>query len=353
MTPAPSLPSLSFSRFLPFPDACHSFLPPRLSDVNQPHDAAYKLLFSHPAMVADLLRGFLAEEWCGELDLDGLEAVAESHLSDDLRERRNDCIWRIPWRDPDNDNEPVWLYIYLLLEFQSRPDPTMPVRMLTYLGLLYQDLIRAREVQPQALPPVLPVVLYNGQPEWRTPVQMAKLIPRYPAAMDPLIPRMQYVLLDEGRMAISRQYEERNLAAAVFRIEQHATPEGIQAVADALNAWLDHDDQAPLRSALETWLVQSVVPASLPGVELPAIVRLGEVRAMLGERLRSWGEGQRLEGRQEGRQEGECHALVTLIRHQVDAGLLTIDQAREQIRALMADGDIPLTAGERALEQLG
>ena len=30
------------------------------------HDAAYKLLFSHPRMVADLLRGFLPDgEWSG------------------------------------------------------------------------------------------------------------------------------------------------------------------------------------------------------------------------------------------------------------------------------------------------
>ena len=43
----------------------------------------------------------------------------------------------------------------------------MAVRLLAYVGLLYQDLIRARQFAPEGrLPPVVPVVLYNGRPRW-------------------------------------------------------------------------------------------------------------------------------------------------------------------------------------------
>ncbi|MEX1058175.1 MAG: Rpn family recombination-promoting nuclease/putative transposase [Natronospirillum sp.] len=65
---------------------------------------------------------------------------------------------RVRWGDQ-------WLYVYLLLEFQSTVDPYMAVRIMTYLGLLYQYLVRQGELTPAGkLPPVLPVVLYNGQP---------------------------------------------------------------------------------------------------------------------------------------------------------------------------------------------
>ena len=48
------------------------------------------------------------------------------------------------------------LYVYLLLEFQSDVDPWMAVRLLVYVGLLYQDLIRAGCLTPDGcLPPVL------------------------------------------------------------------------------------------------------------------------------------------------------------------------------------------------------
>lgn len=99
----------------------------------QPHDSGYKLLFSHPAMVADLLKGFVAEDWVRELDFTTLEKQSGSYVSDDLRPRAEDVVWRVRWRDR-------WLYVYLLLEFQSEVDPFMAVRLLVYVGLLYQDL---------------------------------------------------------------------------------------------------------------------------------------------------------------------------------------------------------------------
>ncbi|MEE9355846.1 MAG: hypothetical protein V3U75_09695 [Methylococcaceae bacterium] len=41
--------------------------------MNQPHDHSYKLLFSEPEMVVDLLQGFVQEPWVGELDFATLE----------------------------------------------------------------------------------------------------------------------------------------------------------------------------------------------------------------------------------------------------------------------------------------
>ncbi len=57
------------------------------------HDHAYKHLFSHPQMVADLLRGFVHELWVAGLDFASLEKVNGSYVTDDLREREDDIIW--------------------------------------------------------------------------------------------------------------------------------------------------------------------------------------------------------------------------------------------------------------------
>ena len=119
------------------------------------HDTSYRLLFSHAEMVRDLLTGFVPESWIAELDLNSLEKMNGSYVSDDLRSRHNDAIWRVRWGQE-------WIYIYLLLEFQSTVDRFMPVRILTYTGLLYQDLVRRQELDnSRKLPPVLPIVLYN------------------------------------------------------------------------------------------------------------------------------------------------------------------------------------------------
>jgi len=63
------------------------------------HDHSYKLLFTHPEMVADLLRGFVREDWVAELDFSTLEKAGGSYVSDDLREREDDIIWRVCWKN--------------------------------------------------------------------------------------------------------------------------------------------------------------------------------------------------------------------------------------------------------------
>ena len=113
------------------------------------HDSSYELLYSHVAMVSDLLQGFIPGAWIDELDLATLEKCSGSYVSDDLRDRADDLIWRVRWgRD--------WLYVYLLLEFQSGIDRWMAVRIQTYLGLLYQDLIRTRRLSQAGLLPPAP-----------------------------------------------------------------------------------------------------------------------------------------------------------------------------------------------------
>ena len=69
-----------------------------------------------------------------QLDMSTLEKVSGAFVADDLRTRTSDVIWRVRWSEE-------WLYIYLLLEFQSTVDRHMAVRMLSYVGLLYQDLV--------------------------------------------------------------------------------------------------------------------------------------------------------------------------------------------------------------------
>ena len=51
-------------------------------------DCGYKRLFAHREMVADLLTGFVREPWVAEVELDTLERVSGSYVSDDLRERK-------------------------------------------------------------------------------------------------------------------------------------------------------------------------------------------------------------------------------------------------------------------------
>jgi len=67
--------------------AKRSSSPPRRSQ-----DTAYKGLFSHPEMVADLIRGYVDRRVAKRFDLSTLERCNGSYVSPDLRERRNDVV---------------------------------------------------------------------------------------------------------------------------------------------------------------------------------------------------------------------------------------------------------------------
>ena len=99
--------------------------PRRRKGGNSEHDRGYKLLFSHPRFVEELLRGFLPGPWLDRLDFSTLQKVSGSVITDDLRERHDDVIWMLRWNDGGEER-----WIYLLLELQSAPDGFMTVRML-------------------------------------------------------------------------------------------------------------------------------------------------------------------------------------------------------------------------------
>jgi len=82
-------------------------------------DHPYKRLFSHPEMIADLIRGLLDPHLATDCDFSRLERCNGSYVTDDLREREDDIIWRIGYGDRT-------LILYSLKSFS--PDPIIPCR---------------------------------------------------------------------------------------------------------------------------------------------------------------------------------------------------------------------------------
>ena len=276
------------------------------------HDPSYKLLFSHRKMVSDLLCGFVREEWAERLDFNTLERVREVGISQHLRQRVDDVIWRLRIIE---DGLARWLYVYILLEFQSTVDRIMAARLLTYIGLLYEDLHRSKEIGPDdSLPPVLPIVLYNGADPWTAKTDLTDLIdPSLPPQLRHWQPQLRYLLLEERRYPEADLARLPNVAAALFRLENAQAPENIQRVIGCLVEWLAGAENASLRRAFVVWLKRVLLPARVPGVEIPNFSELQELHDMLAERVKTWTQEWKeqglLEGRQQGRQEGETKLL--------------------------------------------
>ena len=161
-------------------------------------------------------------------------------------------MWRIRFRDDR------WLDLVVLLEFQATVDSAMALRMLTYTALLYQRLDADGVLRDHgALPPVLPVVLYNGRGPWTAPVEMTDLVAAGSDLLAPYQPSQRYYLLDGARVA-GADLPADNLVSALIALEKTRDParlrDALQALGDLLRA--QGDDH--LTRAFVTWLRQGL-----------------------------------------------------------------------------------------------
>jgi predicted transposase/invertase (TIGR01784 family) len=300
------------------------------------HDLSYRLFFAHRRMIRDLLREIVGEQWVERIDFDSGERVDASFVSPKHEHRESDVIWKFRRRD---GGEPV--YVYILLEFQSRPDPSMPVRLMGYVSLFYQSLMAS---QPAAswrkLPLVIPVVVYNGSEPWNVATDLGSLIGDLDPSAEIYRPQLRYRLVDEAA------YRREDLAALdspvadLFRIEKSRDWWEVRESVHRLRQSIP-PAEASLRQAFETWLQKVILPRfGLSQEKVSGTLTLEELETMLAESIDRWN----LEIREEGRQEGEARILLRQLR--LKFGPLE-PEVEERVRS--ADTDRLLAWSERIL----
>ena len=261
------------------------------------HDPIYKRLFDSPRVVADLLRAVGRGSWLDDIDLGTLEKLPGERVGDHGQQRRGDAVWRARFRNG-------WLYLLIVLEFQSANDPHMALRNLEYTALLYQELARRGELgEPGQWPPVLPLVLYNGDAPWSAALEMQNLIAPVDSTLVPYQPSQRSLLLDERHVAVD-DLPLQNLIRGVVGFEQSRTPAEISQVATALRGWLRTPQDSELSRAFAAWIRQMVGRLGPQGIGQELGETLEEATMTLVERVAQWPEQWRREGVAEGRREG-------------------------------------------------
>ena len=273
-----------------------------------PHDPAYKQFFSNPEMVESLLRDFVSVDFIADLDFSTLERCSGSYVTDDLRERHDDIVWRVGWKKGS------WCYVALLLEFQSTPDHWMALRTLSYTTLLLLDLVKTGKVREnEGLPPVFPIVIYNGGKAWKAPQEVATLFAPMPESLKYYRPQHRHFLLDESRVPGEELDKSKGLAAQLLRLERAQEPEQVRQIVRELIARLHGPEYLSLRRAFTVWLGRVVLKRSGITEEIPEFQDLREVDAMLEERAAQWKNEYITLGRKEGEAKGLGRGVQLLL----------------------------------------
>ena len=218
-------------------------------------------------------------------------------------------MWRLRARTAPDDG---WVYVLVLLEFQSGIEWRMALRVLTYTELAWEGLLRRGEGPVRRgqrsgddagsttpLPPVIPLILYNGASPWTAPVNVSKLVAPVAPALARMQPKNRYMILDIHRAELDSVPEDNAVGLQVAL--ERATPEEALAILRRLGAVLAGPEHAELRTAFAQWLrwswdknydSEAGANDEVRG-ELDRLVAAGEIEAMGSLTAERWKERQR------------------------------------------------------------
>ena len=210
--------------------------------MKNPHDNAYKLLFSRKEIVVQLLKYFIDEDFVKDLDFDSLVKINKTFVRAEFQDRESDIIYQINFK-----NKPI--YIYLLIELQSTVNYLMPLRFLEYICAFYQDLIK-NQLKIKLFPAVFPVLFYNGENKWTAKTNINELIEQ--SIPKKYIPNFSYYKVCINEFSDETLAEIDNTLSFIFSFEK-SEPKMIFDNLDKLFRRIEKE-YPKLREEIKNWL---------------------------------------------------------------------------------------------------
>ena len=173
-------------------------------DLYQPHDRLFRKVFSEPAEAAGLLRVYVPSWLADTLDWSSLTLMPASYVDDELRASESDLLYAVEQRpdaaEPGEARRSLRLYV--LLEHQSTPDRLMRLRLLKYCCRIWDDFVRSDEAEePPDLPPIVPLVFYQGESRWRHATEFSELFAESVRRW-PWTPQFEHLLMDQSQTGV-------------------------------------------------------------------------------------------------------------------------------------------------------
>ncbi len=182
------------------------------------------------------------------------EALPESFVDETLRGSVADLLLRVPLRGGEET------FVYFLLEHKRTDGAAVMLQLLRYLAQIYERL--ARTHRGRALPPVVPIIVYNGDRTWKGPRRFSDLL-ETTRELKHLTVDFGVVLVDLGAEPIEHLSAHRTLRGGLLGLRVAAVgPRDQEALIHRAIAALAHDPST-LRLFLR-YLVQVAERTALP-----------------------------------------------------------------------------------------
>ena len=157
-------------------------------DLHNPHDALFNATFEDPRLAEIFFHENLPNRIAQHLDYSRPEKIDGSFFDEVLAGSQCDALFRVRTK---KTGDPV--YMYVLLEHKSTPEPDLPLQLSSYTGRIWKRHVKENgPASLRALPPIIPMVLYTGQRHWNVPKGLGEMISGEPDLC--ILPGELYIL---------------------------------------------------------------------------------------------------------------------------------------------------------------
>lgn len=173
-----------------------------------------------------------------DLTVDDIELVNKEFVTDQFDTYESDLVYKIHVRElrvaSFGEGEEDTVYIFFLQEMQSRNDFTMPFRLLVYITAIWMDFFKnsdknVRKRKKYKLPPIIPLVLYNGKAKWTTPLHFKDKV-AHSEMFNGYVCDFEYILVNVSGLDRKEIRKDNTLVDNIFLADQFRTKE----------AWLEN-----------------------------------------------------------------------------------------------------------------
>ena len=283
--------------------------------IHQRYDKAYKALLRNREVFCRFMRSLVDEELAQKVSPENIEIVNKSYITRGGLEYLSDLIYKV-LIEPEYE-----AYFYILMEFQSRPDKSMPLRILNYIVQFYQSLPKKDK-----LPAIFPVVLYNGEREWKVKTEISQCI-KNKWIPEKYIPKMSYYLIDISKV---QNLKDTLVSSVVYAEQQDNTRENYL---DNLEHLAQKIVPLELKQAFADWFAL-IATGTMPKDNIERIKyslkeKEGNMLATFGERIYNEGIEKGIEkGREEGIEKGIEKGRIEVAKNMLSGGLNVEQVAR-------------------------
>jgi len=245
--------------------------------MHQFQDRGYRRLFKNKGIFRQLLETFVAQDWVKELDFSTCETLDKSFIAEHYKESISDIIHKIKLRQSD-------LFIVILTEFKSTVERFTSLDMAHYVAGFYKDYVESNK-NVRMLPPVFPILLYNGNAEWTAPTRLSDLI-EGSGVLGKYSLNFEYYKIAINGYPKDYLLKIKNVVSLLFLAEAYYDADLLER--ELLELFEQEKDKGPI-SLLLNWFIQLRKHGRIPEQDVEKFERIyeskEEVRAMLIEAL--------------------------------------------------------------------